>query len=172
MRAEDAMWTTKVTMSMRIFFPVLHGSAIRLAGQLDEGDERYCALFLFAVSSHRHVRLANRQRPSRFDHMAARDQQWSIPRSQQVEFELNCEDRRFCIHQRVGCVACGVVRDGPDGTRVKKAMLLAELFPVGEMDLTIARMHGYQLGPKQLYKALPSETGPYPIFIVGIRRLK
>jgi len=84
-----------------------------------------------------------------------------------VEFELNCEDRRFCIHQRVGGVTCGIVRDGLDGTSMKKTMLLAELFPVGEMDLTIARTHGSQLGPKQLYKALPGETGPYPIFIVG-----
>jgi len=40
------------------------------------------------------------------------------------------------------------------------------------VDLTIAWTHSYQLGTEKIHKALPGETGPYPIFIVGIRRLK
>src|SRR5713226_3265648 len=73
--------------------------AIRPPGQLDERDERHRALLLLTVPHHRNVRLANRQRPSCFDHMAARDQQRPIPWSQQVEFELNSEDISICIQQ-------------------------------------------------------------------------
>src|SRR6266849_8290745 len=53
--------------------------AIRPPGQLDERDERHRAQLLLAVPHHRNVRLANRQRPSCFDHMAARNQQRAIP---------------------------------------------------------------------------------------------
>src|SRR5260370_41800752 len=101
---------------------------MRLPDQVDKSDERHCALLLLAVPHHGNVRLANRQRPSWFDNMAARDQQRSIPRSQQVEFELNSENDRNGGHQRVGCVASGVVREGTDGTSAKTPEMLASLF--------------------------------------------